>query len=147
MYKRLLVPIDGSDRTERAVQESLVLARQLGAELVGFVVEPHEALPAAGMHLSSYLRAVDAHEAGCEAHAATLLAHFRAQAQAVGVPFEGHVAHTDEPAVAIAQAAERHGADLVVMVTRGRGALGELFFGSRTKELLALTTRPVLVLH
>ena len=39
MFKHLLVPIDGSDLTDRAMTASLEFARQLGASVTGFVAE------------------------------------------------------------------------------------------------------------
>ena len=147
MYKRLLVPVDGSDLSERAMTEGLALASQLGAQVVGFVVEALAPLPAAGMHLSSYQRAVDDHEAGSTEHARRLLARFGELAAAQAVPFEGHFANDDDVAVAIANAAARLDSDMVVMVTHGRGTFGELLFGSHTKKVMALTRKPLLVLH
>lgn len=147
MYKRLLVPVDGSDLSERAMSEGLALARQLGAQVIGFVVEALAPLPAAGMHLSSYQRAVADHEAGSEAHATRVLARFAAEAAALGVPFEGHHANDDDVAAAIASACARHHGDMIVMVTHGRGVFGELLFGSHTKQVMALTKTPLLVLH
>ena len=44
-YKKLLVPVDGTDVSERAMQQGIALARQLGAAITGFVVE---ALPGGG---------------------------------------------------------------------------------------------------
>ena len=36
MFKHLLVPVDGSDLTERAIHASVELAQQLGAAITGF---------------------------------------------------------------------------------------------------------------
>lgn len=147
MFKRLLVPIDGSELSDRAIAAALELAVQLQAEVIGFVVELHAPLPAAGMHLSSLQRAVNEHEAGTEDHARRLLAGFAARARKAGVSFEGHHAHDDAIAAAIVHAAERHAADLILMVTHGRGLFGQLFFGSHTKQVMALTKKPLLVIH
>jgi nucleotide-binding universal stress UspA family protein len=40
MYKRILVPVDGNELTDRAIEASIELARQLGAAITGFVAEP-----------------------------------------------------------------------------------------------------------
>jgi nucleotide-binding universal stress UspA family protein len=40
-----------------------------------------------------------------------------------------------------------HHCDLIVMVTHGRGAFGEMLFGSHTKNVLARSLLPLLVLH
>ena len=48
---------------------------------------------------------------------------------------------------AIIEQAETSGCDMIVMLTHGRGALGELIFGSHTKNVLARSKLPLLVLH
>ena len=50
------------------------------------------------------------------------------------------------PAMIVAEARAR-GTDLIVMATHGRGAFGELLFGSHSKSVLSRTQLPVLVLH
>ena len=62
-------------------------------------------------------------------------------------PFEGW--HDEAPRVhkAIIAAAEARAADMIVMVTHGRGAFGEFLFGSQTKAVLAESQIPLLVLH
>jgi nucleotide-binding universal stress UspA family protein len=147
MFKQLLVPIDSSDLSSSAIQQGLDLARQLGAGITGFVVEALPTLPSMGTHLANYQREVQAHEAATEAHAKGLLARFAQAAAAAGVAFDGQYERNDDIAGAIAGAADRHGCDMIVMVTHGRGAFGELLFGSQTKRVLSLSKRPLLVLH
>jgi len=147
MFKRLLVPVDGSEVSERAMSQAVALASQLGASITGFVVEAQPALPSMGTHLASYQREVKDHEAKTEAHARQVLARFEQVAGASGVAFEGQYERNDDVAGAIAGAAKRHGCDMIVMATHGRGAFGELLFGSQTKRVLSLTKTPLLVLH
>lgn len=147
MFKRLLVPIDGSALSTHAIEQALALAKQLGAAVTGFVVEALPALPGMGTHLSSYQREVRQHEAQTEAHAKTLLTQFEQAAATAGVDFRGEYERNDDVAAAIAGMADRGGCDMIVMTTHGRGAFGELLFGSQTKRVLSLTKRPLLVLH
>ena len=147
MFKNLLVPVDGTDVSERAIEQGVALARQLGAAITGFVVEALPALPAMGTHLPTYRSEVKAHEASTEAHARQVLARFEKAAGDAGVPFDGQYERNDDIAAAIAGAADRHGCDMIVMATHGRGAFGEMLFGSQTKRVLSLSKRPVLVLH
>lgn len=146
-YKKLLVPVDGTDVSERAMLQGIDLARQLGAAITGFVVEALPALPVMGTHLPTYRRDVQAHEASTEAHAKTVLSRFAAAAGAAGVAFDGQYERNDDIASAIASAADRHRCDMIVMATHGRGAFGELLFGSQTKRVMSLSARPLLVLH
>ena len=147
MYQRILVPVDGSELSERAMTGSLQLARQLGAAVIGFVAEPLiKPLSGPHQHALPEEEAKD-HDAMTEAHARQVLASFEVRAGEAGVPFEGHydqVANVDR---AIIAAAESHGCDMIVMVTHGRGAFGEFLFGSHTKAVLAGSMLPLLVLR
>lgn len=147
MYHHLLVPIDGSELSERATDASLELARKVGARVTGFVVEPDPPLPSMGSHPATYARDAEQHVARTEAHARGVLDQFAAKAAALGVPFEGQFRRTDSVDDAILDAAADYDCDLIVMVTHGRGIFGELLFGSHTKNLLARTRLPLLVLH
>ena len=147
MYQRLLVPVDGTELSDRAVQTSLALALKLGASVIAFVAEPMPPLPAMGSSPSLYQRDVDAHLARTERHANEVLERFRAKAAEAGVPFEGKFQRTDSVDEGIVAAAKDLDSDLIVMVTHGRGAFGELLFGSHTKSVLAHSKLPILVLH
>ncbi|WP_157263456.1 universal stress protein [Azohydromonas aeria] len=148
MYQRLLVPVDGSELSERAIEESIRLARQLGAEIAGFVAEPAVALPGnIGMNPAHYERAATAHEERTAEHAHKLLGRFAARAIEAGVTFQGHYVRSSHIDAAIAEAARERGCDMIVMVTHGRGPFGELLFGSHTKGVMARSKLPVLVLH
>lgn len=147
MYKRILVPLDGTDLSDRAIPASLALAQQLGATIIGFVAEPMPPIPA-GPRAEVMLREeLKAHAAATRAHAETILHRFEEAAQDAGVPFEGW--HDEVPRVhkAIIKAAESKSCDMIVMVTHGRGAFGEFLFGSQTKAVLAESDIPLLVLH
>ena len=147
MYKRLLVPVDGSEISRRAVDESLALAKQLGASVVGFVVEAMPPLPNSGVALANYQNEVKEHDAKTAAHANKVLTGFGEAAAAAGVSFEAHYDRDDDVAGAIAKGASDKACDLIVMVTHGRGTFGELLFGSQTKNVMARSKLPLLVLH
>lgn len=147
MFKQLLVPIDGSELATHAIAQGLALAKQLGAGITGFVVEAMPALPGMGTHLANYQREVKAHEAKTDAHAKKLLAAFEKAAADAGVAFQGAYERNDDIAAAIAGMADRAKCDMIVMATHGRGAFGELLFGSQTKRVISLTKLPLLVLH
>jgi nucleotide-binding universal stress UspA family protein len=148
MFQRLLVPLDGSELSGRAMEESIRLAKQLGAEITGFVAEPAVALPSSiGTHPDRYRRAATAHEELTAEHAQKLLGRFEDRARQAGVSFQGHYTYDNNIDAAIAEAALQQGCDMIVMVTHGRGAFGELLFGSHTKGVMSRSKLPVLVLH
>jgi nucleotide-binding universal stress UspA family protein len=147
MYKRLLVPVDGSNLSERAMRESIALAKQLGAAITGFVVEPDMPLPNAGTQPTAYARARAKHEQRTDGHAHELLSQFGALCSESGIAFSGRHACTDRVDVAIVDTARELECDMIVMVTHGRGVFGELLLGSHTKNVLTKSKIPLLVLH
>ncbi|MFO1296052.1 MAG: universal stress protein [Rubrivivax sp.] len=138
-YRRILVPVDGSELTQRAIDTSLDLAQQMNAAIVGFIAGPR-------------VPRIVAPEAGDDetlstAQAQPVLARFERAAHERGVPFEGVFVQVPRIDQAIIAAAEAHRCDMIVMVTHGRGAFGEFLFGSQTKAVLAGSKLPLLVLH
>lgn len=150
MFKRILVPVDDSELSEKAMRLSISLAQQLGAAITGFIAEPLPPLPplvSGPRPLGSMRQEVAEHDALTVAHAQEVLRRFEACAQAAGVPFDGF--HDQVPKVSrgIIAAAEACGCDLIVMATHGRGAFGEFLFGSETKAVLAGCKLPLLVVR
>src|ERR1043165_736087 len=101
MYKKLLVPVDGTDLSERAMHASIDLSRQLGASITGFVVEPDMPLPNVGTQPVAYARQREAHEQRTDTHAHEVLARFGELAREAGVAFSGRHAITDRVAAAM----------------------------------------------
>jgi nucleotide-binding universal stress UspA family protein len=119
----------------------------LGAAIVGFVAEPDMPLPNVGTQPAAYGRQREAHEQRTDTHAHEVLARFGEMARASGISFSGRHTHTDRVDTAIVELARELDCDMIVMVTHGRGAFGELLFGSHTKNVLSKSNIPLLVLH
>jgi nucleotide-binding universal stress UspA family protein len=147
MYRNLFVPVDGSPLSLRAMEGSIALAKQLGAAITGFVVEPDVPMPTVGTELPAYEKLTEKHIMQTDTHARKVLSHFEVMAAEAGVTFTGLHARTDGVDQAIIAQAEESGCDMIVMVTHGRGTFGELLFGSHTKNVLARSKLPLLVLH
>ena len=69
------------------------------------------------------------------------------QAEALGIRTEVEVVQDIAAAKAICQTAERFGADIICMGTHGRSGLSATILGSVTKEVMAKSKRPLLVLR
>ncbi|HUG26190.1 universal stress protein [Piscinibacter sp.] len=147
MYRNLLVPVDGSDLSDKAMHGSIDLARQLGATITAFVAEPTPPLPAVGRTARMIEIENDLHDERTTRHAQEVLRRFEAQARDAGVAFQGHHAQTPSIGDAIVDAAKEHGCDLIVMATHGRGLIGEMLYGAHTKGVMARSKLPLLVLH
>jgi nucleotide-binding universal stress UspA family protein len=64
-----------------------------------------------------------------------------------GVTVRAHVITGDDPAQTIGEAAERLGADVVVIASRNRGGLSRVLLGSVADKVLRACRRPVLILR
>lgn len=157
MFKRILVPTDGSTHAEKAAQLGADLAQKYAAELLFLsVVEAGKLTPAAhklarekGMDLSALIAtpqmAVQAPEAAPvipESEntlvtsrlqvelAERLVADAEARARAAGVRDVSGLTRDGRIAEAILDVADEHDIDLIVMGSRGLGSLKGLLVGS-----------------
>lgn len=147
MFKRILVPVDGTELSDRAILASVDLAQQLGAAITAYVAEPPLPLPKGPRQRAWVADEVQEREAMTAAHARDVLSRFEACARRAGVEFKGVQEQVPRVDRAIVEAAESSGCDMILMVTHGRGAFGEFLFGSQTKAVLAGSKLPLLVLH
>lgn len=147
MYKHLFVPVDGSELSHRAMDGSIELAKQLGARITGFVVEPEVPLTASSSRTEPLMDRMKNNESKNEAHASALLGQFENRAQAAGVEFTSHHVTAYLVDDAIVEEAENLSCDMIVMVTHGRSRLGKFIFGSHTKNVIIKSPLPVLVLR
>lgn len=148
MYEHLLVPIDGSSLSDKAIEHSLGLAKMLGASVTGFTAEPP--LPQLLMDqaaVSYDVATFQEHDKRCEAHAREMLNAFAEKAKLAGVPFDGQFAITDNVQQSIVDTAQKQRCDLIVMATHGRHGLDALIHGSLAKSVLAHSQVPLLILH
>jgi nucleotide-binding universal stress UspA family protein len=138
--KRIVVAVDGSEHADRALRMGIDLAGRFGAEVrVVSVVEPTY-LPPEPYGLAEQVDKATREEA------ARLVAAAVKSVSDAGVSAKGDVLD-GSPADAVARLADECGADLVVVGSRGRGALGRLFLGSVSDRLVHFLRRPVLVVH
>jgi nucleotide-binding universal stress UspA family protein len=147
LITHLLVPLDGSEVSERAMRNSVALARQLGARITAFVAEPTAPVSSVGTTALAIAREQELHQARTERHARELLLRFEATARAAGVAFAGHHTCTEQIDEAIVGAAAAHGCDMIVMVTHDRGRLARLLRRSNTAAVMSRSKLPLLVLH
>jgi nucleotide-binding universal stress UspA family protein len=147
MYKHLFVPVDGSKLSRRAMDGSIELAKQLGARITGFVVEPDLPLSTVTEDNDEFTELVRTHKSTNEAHAAALLGQFEKRAATAGVAFTAQQVTAYGVGQSIVEAAEKSGCDMIVMVTEGRSRVGKFVFGSHTKDVIIDSKLPVLVLR
>jgi nucleotide-binding universal stress UspA family protein len=143
MYKRILLPTNGSDASERAIAAGVAFAKELGAEVIGLTATPEFH---AFTYRSEMLEATPEEFAqNSRKRAAQLLDGIASVARDAGVAFSGEHAVSDHPYEAILAAAAKHKCDLIVMASHGRRGLTGLLLGSETQKVLVHSSIPVLV--
>ncbi len=139
---KVLAALDLDRTTPDVLREARLWARRLSAELILIhVADPDPDFIGYGAGPESVRLAV--------AHKFTR-AHQRLEALSVELRKEGLDATAlllqGATAETILREADRLSADVVLMGTRARGAVRELFVGSVSKEVLRRSTRPVLLI-
>jgi nucleotide-binding universal stress UspA family protein len=134
--ENIVVAVDGSDAGELAVREALELAEDAGAAITVVTVRQpisHLGAPYDQRELSRRL-----------AHARDALDRAKAQVDEAGVAATYEIREGD-PAEEIVKLAGDRDADLVVVGSRGLGAITGALLGSVSKAVVKGADRPVLV--
>lgn len=140
-FKKILIAVDASPFGAHAAEVGIELAKSLMAE-VAFVtvVDSTEAQSIAGAGVS-----VEQWTAMAERDAANLLAAFRERTD-VQPPALTFLSH-GRPASEILKAAVEWSANMIVLGTHGRGAMGNILVGSVAQGVLRHANCPVLLVR
>lgn len=144
MFKRILVPTDGSEITLKAVETAIALAKSVGAQLYAISVkEPFPYSAISEMQPTPPQEFFDAQER---------IANKRVQAvlelgKAAGLTCQAHTVEALHPWEAIIDHATTMGCDLLVMASHGRRGVSALLLGSETQKVLTHSKVPVLVVR
>ena len=136
--RKLLLPVDGSECSNRAVQYVVGLGRhgvKLDVRLMNVQV------PIESQYLRRFVtqQMVDTYH---QQEADAALKSAKALLAAAEIPYQlvVEVGHAGE---SIARYAAKHGCDGIVMGTRGMGAVGNLVLGSVASHVIHLSNVPV----
>ena len=144
MYKRILVPTDGSEITSKAVAAAVSLAKLTGAEVVALAVK--EPFPYAAVTEMQTL-GPDEFSAAQERLAAAHLQSAKQACADAGVPCKAISQEAVLPWEGIVAQCTELGCDLIVMASHGRRGVAALLLGSETTKVLTHTKVPVLVVR
>jgi nucleotide-binding universal stress UspA family protein len=142
MFKKILVPTDGSELSAKAIASGIEFAKALNAGVVGVtVVEPYSY-----SNLSEYRpETLDDYEERMLKMAAERLGKVADAAAQAGVPVETVTMKSFSPYEAIIDAAKSKGCDVIFMASHGRRGLSAVLLGSETQKVLTHSTIPVMV--
>lgn len=144
MYKRILVPTDGSDITAKAVQTAISLAKLTGAEIMAIgVKEPFPYSTISEMQPVPPQEFYDAQERIARNRVKMVLD----AAKAENLSCQGHTVEALHAWEAILDHAKSKQCDLIVMASHGRSGVSALLLGSETQKVLTHGKLPVLVVR
>lgn len=141
MYKRAIVPLDGSEFAESVLPFLRQIAGPLDMEVILVrVVEPAP-IPVFPDPAKAVIRELDARREDAEGYLAPIAADFRA----AGVRVTSMV-RRGQPALEILTLVREHQADLIAMATHARRGFEHFVFGSVAETLLRVSGIPILLL-
>ena len=143
MFKHILIPTDGSELSEAAIQAGVQFAKSINAKVTGFYAMPKFHVLAYGPEMVTDTR--EEFAKACKNHADQFLAVIVRAAKAADVPCETVLQATDYPYEAIIATAKEKGCDLIMMASHGRRGVQAFLLGSETQKVLTHSKIPVLV--
>ncbi|HRK40231.1 MAG TPA: universal stress protein [Burkholderiaceae bacterium] len=143
MFKKILVPSDGSVQSHKAAIVAADLAKSQGAEVVGiYVIDP---FPFIGVGDASAV-GLQAYMAEAQAAAGQSLADIRTMCEEKGVKFAGDTIERTSAYEGILETAKAEKCDLIVMGSHGRRGIQALILGSVAQKVLTHTDLPVMII-
>ena len=145
MYQRILIPVDGSPTSERALQEAIKLSDGKAQLRLIYVIEEGYPLDAEGYAVIDYAALQEAFRQTGErvlAQAAKTVrrAGMTAETAVLDVPGERAASVIDSDAVS-------WNADLIVIGTHGRKGVSRLLLGSVAEDVVRGASVPVLLIR
>jgi nucleotide-binding universal stress UspA family protein len=142
MFKRILVPTDGSDITAHAVDTAIQLAKVHGAQLLTLsVMEPFPYSAVSEIQPVPPQEFIDAQQRVATQRVEAVTAAAAAQ----GLPCKAHTAEALHAWEAIVDHAKAENVDLIVMASHGRKGFAALLLGSEAQKVLTHIETPVLI--
>jgi nucleotide-binding universal stress UspA family protein len=145
-FKRILVPLDGSSLSERALPVAIAVAQKFGSEIILLRVLdiPMPSPPASHPEVTiGWVREARAH---AHQEAQTYLDQRQQEVYEQGIKVRA-LMRDQSPAEDILQVVVREGIDLIVMSAHGQGGLDRWTFGGVADKVARHSPCPVLLVR
>jgi nucleotide-binding universal stress UspA family protein len=143
MHKHILIPTDGSELSQKAIEYGLALAKSVNAKVT--VVTVSAPFYTWGIEPPLTTDFIEEFEKQMKRQSEKYLDSAKELAAAAGVACEMLHIENDQPYLAIIDTAVRKSCDLIVMASHGRRGISAIVLGSETVKVLTHSTIPVLV--
>ena len=141
MFSHILIPTDGTKRSDKAIENGIALAKQLGAKVTALNCSLPWSAIAVGETAVPEAEYVETQNN----EAQKLLDTISDKAKAAGIEVTTrHIFH-NHAYQGILETAKENGCDLICMASHGRRGLEGLLIGSETSKTLTHSDIPVLV--
>ncbi len=146
MFKKILIPTDGSPLSAQAANKGVCFAREIGAEVVAlYVTQPFAATVGFDGMAAAYAITDEDYDKTAAEQANKYVKSVLDRAETAGVTATGKVVSNFNVADGLVQAAEDYDCDLIFIGSHGRSGLSRLLLGSVTNKVLSLAKTAVLV--
>src|SRR5690606_22379243 len=146
MFKKILIPTDGSALSAQAANKGVCFAKQVGAEIVPLhVTQPFAATVGFDGMAAAYAITDEDYEKTAAEQANKYSKAVLDRAETAGVPATSRSVSNFNVADGIVTAAEEEGCDLIFIGSHGRTGLSRLLLGSVTIKVLNMARHTVLV--
>ncbi|TRO48517.1 universal stress protein [Candidatus Bathyarchaeota archaeon] len=151
MYEKILVPLDGSEPSNHALEHAISIASKFGAALRLLAVVPQVVLPVfpdegfgaapvtAATDMARYQEKMKELYEGVLKEAEAKLRKEHPDINVEATLREGR------PSATIVELAEEDGVDLIVMGSRGVGGITGWILGSTSRRVVDSCTKPILI--
>jgi len=141
MYTKVLVPIDGSDNSIRALRHGLFLSSKLGSKLT--ILNVLEIPPV--VYVQSQ-KIVDSVINALEKESKEVFKRVDIESRNYGISYEPILIKGQHVASIINEYAGQHDADVIIMGSRGNGKIKTAIMGSVSHNVFHHSNRPMLII-
>jgi len=143
MYRKILVPLDGSKRAEKILPHVEELAIRYKAKIIFMQVVEYKTVPTPeGAFINLTDEEFDQAKIQAETHLSGIQGEFREK------NIESQFRVTYGPVVeGIIKIAAQEGVDLIALASHGRSGVSRVFYGSVAAGLLHRVDRPLLIIR
>jgi nucleotide-binding universal stress UspA family protein len=143
MFKHILLPVDDSALSQKAVAAAIEFARESGARVTPYTCLLDQASSIA--YAGAPFGLVQGTDLQRREEAQATINQIEQAAAAAGVSCMGVVSEAASPHLGIIDTAKQMGCDVIFMASHARKGVAGLLLGSETQKVLGHSTIPVLV--
>ena len=143
MYKRILVPLDGSELARKALDYAEKLAETFDSEIILFQVVPFMSIYGAPDLMTPFIVNDEKQREAAERYLTNLSEELKKR----GFKVTAEVKTGQQVAVEIVDFAKESGVDLIVMCTHGHSGITLWALGSVAYKVLTIAETPILLIH